>query len=96
MTDGEKRFITNALIANLFVVFARTRPADSDGPGIAMFLVPADTPGVQVGGKNRKMGHAGSTTATVHFAYAATATEGDSAIGDFQLVQAMLATSRPA
>lgn len=135
---GEKRFITNASIANLFVVFARTRPAD--GPGIAVFLVPADTSGVAVGGKDRKMGHAGSTTATVHLddvrvpstalvggsedvgfraamtslargrvhvaalavgqtqraldesvAYAATATQGGTAIGDFQLVQAMLA-----
>src|SRR5246127_4739656 len=26
--SGEKRFITNAPVANLFVVFARTRPAD--------------------------------------------------------------------
>ena len=41
--DGNKRFITNAPLAQLFVVFARTRPADSDGPGIAVFLVPADT-----------------------------------------------------
>ncbi|MDV6247679.1 acyl-CoA dehydrogenase family protein [Rhodococcus opacus] len=140
LITGEKRFITNALIANLFVVFARTRPADGDGPGIAVFLVPSDAPGVQVGSKDRKMGHAGSTTATVHFdgvrvpssalvggsedvgyraamtslargrvhvaalavgqaqralnesiAYAATATQGGTPIGDFQLVQAMLA-----
>src|SRR5690606_21085060 len=49
--EGEKRFITNAPWADLFVVFARTRAADSDGPGIAVFLVPADTPGVAVGVK---------------------------------------------
>ena len=67
LITGEKRFITNASNADLFVVFARTRPADGDGPGIAVFLVPADAPGVQVGGKDRKMGHAGSTTATEHF-----------------------------
>ena len=42
---GRKRFITNAPTADLFVVFARTRPADSDGPGIAVFLVPADADG---------------------------------------------------
>src|ERR1700739_3120215 len=47
--SGEKRFITNAPVANLFVVFARTRPADDQGPGIAVFLVPADTAGVRVG-----------------------------------------------
>src|SRR5271165_3104673 len=32
--SGEKRFITNAPVADLFVVFARTRPADDAGPGI--------------------------------------------------------------
>ena len=32
---GEKRFITNAPLADLFVVFARTRPADENGTGIA-------------------------------------------------------------
>src|ERR1700734_2365296 len=32
--DGQKRFITNAPVAGLFVVFARTRPADDAGTGI--------------------------------------------------------------
>src|ERR1700754_5063104 len=50
--NGDKRFITNAPIANLFIVFARTRPADGDGPGIAVFLVPAESDGVQVGVKD--------------------------------------------
>lgn len=140
--DGQKRFITNAPTAGLFVVFARTRPADADadGPGIAVFLVPADTPGVEVGSKDAKMGQEGAWTADVNFtgvrvpddaliggdedlgygaamtslargrihiaalavgtatraldesvAYAATATQGGTPIGDFQLVQAMLA-----
>src|SRR6202042_400234 len=43
---GEKRFIPNAPVAALFVVFARPRPADDAGPGIAVFLVPADSRGV--------------------------------------------------
>ena len=138
--NGDKRFITNAPIADLFVVFARTRPADDDGPGIAVFLVPADTAGVQVGAKDAKMGQEGAWTADVSFtdvrvpataliggsedigyraamtslargrvhiaalavgiaqraldesvAYAATATQGGTPIGNFQLVQAMLA-----
>ncbi len=42
--DGQKRFITNAPLAGLFVVFARTRPADPSGTGIAVFLVPAVRP----------------------------------------------------
>ncbi len=138
--DGEKRFITNAPTAGLFVVFARTRPADSNGTGIAVFLVPADTPGITVGPKDRKMGQEGAWTSDVSFsdvrvpadalvgddeeagyraamtslargrvvvaalavgaaqraldesvAYAAVATQGGTPIGDFQLVQAMIA-----
>ncbi|MGW2160342.1 acyl-CoA dehydrogenase family protein [Nonomuraea sp. NPDC001699] len=138
--DGDKRFITNATEAGLFVVFARTRPASDSGTGIAVFLVPADAPGIQVGAKDAKMGQEGSRTADVTFsqvrvgpdalvggdeeagykaamtslargrihmaglavgaaqraldesvAYAATATQGGTPIGDFQLVQAMIA-----
>src|ERR1700677_3979594 len=65
--SGQKRFITNAPVADLFVVFARTRPADDDGPGIAVFLVPADAAGVEVGAKDAKMGQEGAWTADVRF-----------------------------
>jgi acyl-CoA dehydrogenase len=137
---GRKQYITNAPTANLFVALARTRPADSDGPGIAVFLVPADAAGVEVGSKDAKMGQEGAWTADVTFdevrvgqdaliggaedigyraamtslargrihiaalsvgaaqraldesvAYAATATQGGTPIGNFQLVQAMIA-----
>lgn len=140
LISGQKRFITNAPVAELFVVFARTRPADERGPGIAVFLVPADTAGVEVGVKDAKMGQEGAWTADVSFAdvrlpadaliggdedigyraamvslargrihiaalavgtaqraldesvaYAAAAVQGDTAIGSFQLVQAMIA-----
>ena len=140
LISGQKRFITNAPVAQLFVVFARTRPADDNGPGIAVFLVPADAPGVEVGAKDAKMGQEGAWTADVSFAdvrvgdsalvggsedigyraamtslargrihiaalavgaaqraldesvtYAATATQGGTPIGEFQLVAAMLA-----
>ena len=138
--DGQKRFITNAPLADLFVVFARTRPAGESGTGIAVFLVPAPSPGLQVGPKDKKMGQEGAWTADVTFsgvrvpasaliggdeeagyraamtslargrvqiaalavgaaqraldesvAYAASATQGGTPIGEFQLVQAMLA-----
>jgi acyl-CoA dehydrogenase len=138
--NGQKRFITNAPMADLFIVFARTRPADDDGAGIAVFLVPADAPGVVVGAKDAKMGQEGAWTSDVSFddvrvpdtaliggsedigyraamislargrvhiaalsvgtaqraldesvAYAATATQGGTPIGNFQLVQAMIA-----
>ena len=61
VVNGQKRFITNAPIADLFVAFAKV-----DGE-VAVFLVPADTPGVTVGPKDRKMGQEGATTADVTF-----------------------------
>ena len=67
LITGEKRWITNAPVADLFVVFARTRPADADGAGIAVFLVPADAPGVEVGVKDAKMGQEGAWTSDVYF-----------------------------
>ncbi|RJQ81904.1 acyl-CoA dehydrogenase family protein [Amycolatopsis panacis] len=130
--SGNKRFITNATEADLFVTFARIPDT-----GIAVFLVPAGTPGVGVGVKDAKMGQEGSRTADVtldqvrvgpealvqgdgyraamtslargrvHIAglavgtaqraldesvtHAANATQGGTPIGEFQLVQAMLA-----
>ena len=138
--DGQKQFITNAPIADLFIVFARTRDPQPKDPGIAVFLVPADTPGVTVGPKDHKMGQEGAWTSDVTFsdvrvpaealiggeeaagykaamtslargrvhiaalavgtaqraldesvAYAGQNTQGGTRIGDFQLVQAMLA-----
>ncbi|MGH3164958.1 MAG: acyl-CoA dehydrogenase family protein [Trebonia sp.] len=65
--DGSKRFITNAPSAGLFVVFARTRPASGPDPGIAVFLVPAGVPGIDVGPHDRKMGQEGAWTADVTF-----------------------------
>jgi acyl-CoA dehydrogenase len=137
---GSKRFITNAPVAGLFLVFARTREAAGGDPGIAVFLVPASAPGLEVGPHDRKMGQEGSWTADVTLTgvrvpadaliggseetgyqaamtslargrvqiaavavgaarraldesvtYAATATQGGTPIGDFQLVQAHLA-----
>jgi acyl-CoA dehydrogenase len=63
--DGRKRFITNAPLADLFVVFARTREPSPDDPGIAVFLVPAGAPGLSVGPKDAKMGQEGAWTADV-------------------------------
>lgn len=65
--DGEKCFITNAKLADLFVTFARTRPADGNGPGIAVFLVPAGTPGLEVAHHDEKMGQQGAWTSNVSF-----------------------------
>ena len=42
--DGSKRFITNAGVANLYTVFAKTDPEQGHS-GISAFVVEADTPG---------------------------------------------------
>jgi len=138
--SGAKRFITNAPLADLFVVFARTDPAARGTHGISVFLVEAGRDGVRVGPKDRKMGQAGAWTAEVLFdevevpasalvggqegagfgaamrslvrgrvhiaaicvgmadrllaesvAHARSARQGGQPIGEFQLVQAMLA-----
>jgi acyl-CoA dehydrogenase len=138
--DGQKQFITNAPIADLFIVFARTADPEPGNPGIAVFLVPADTSGLTVGPKDHKMGQEGAWTSDVTFtdvrvpaealiggqeaagykaamtslargrvhiaalsvgtaqraldeavAYATQNTQGGQRIGEFQLVQAMLA-----
>jgi acyl-CoA dehydrogenase len=63
--DGLKRYITNAPVADLFVVFARTEPKAPPGKGIGVFIVPADAPGLTVAPRDHKMGQAGAWTADV-------------------------------
>ena len=65
--NGSKRYITNAPLADLFVVFARSDPAERGGRGISSFVVETVTPGVTVGPKDKKMGQAGAWTAEVFF-----------------------------
>ena len=64
--NGSKRYITNAPLADIFMIFARTTPAVPPNQGISVFYVPRDTPGLSVGPKDRKMGQAGSLTADVY------------------------------
>ncbi|HEY3712672.1 MAG TPA: acyl-CoA dehydrogenase family protein [Amycolatopsis sp.] len=139
--NGVKRFITNAPLAELFVVFARTEPGSTGRDGISALLVPAGSKGVTVGPHDKKMGQAGAWTAEVFFddvevpvsalvgeegqgyriamaslargrlhiaalcvgmaeralgeavSYARTARQGGRPIGEYQLVQALLAES---
>src|SRR5205085_1572507 len=64
--NGSKRFITNAGVAGLYVVFAKTDP-DRGHEGISAFVVEADTPGFEVGRIEPKMGIKGSTTGELFF-----------------------------
>ncbi|MCS7007225.1 MAG: acyl-CoA dehydrogenase family protein [Thermoleophilia bacterium] len=64
--DGSKRFITNAGVAGLYTVFAKTDPRAGHA-GISAFLVEADMPGFDVARLELKMGIAGSTTGELVF-----------------------------
>ena len=59
--NGSKVWITNAGIANLISVFARTEK------GITAFAVEADTPGVIIGQPEKKLGIKGSVTNSITF-----------------------------
>ena len=63
--DGSKRFITNAGVAGLYIVFARTAPEGRKA--ISAFVVEADAPGFEVGRIEPKMGVKGSTTGELFF-----------------------------
>lgn len=63
--NGTKRYITNAPVADVFTVMART---GAPGPaGVTAFLVPKDSPGLSLGPIDRKMGQRGTRTSDVIF-----------------------------
>lgn len=53
--DGQKTFVTNAPLAELFLVFATVDPAKG-WAGLCAFLVEGETPGLEVGPPMTKMG----------------------------------------
>jgi acyl-CoA dehydrogenase len=63
--NGSKIFITNAGEAQLYLVFASTRPG-SGAEGITAFVVGGDKPGLKIGPKFKKMGLNGSAIAELH------------------------------
>ena len=62
---GSKCFITNAPIANLFTVFARTDPQSRGARGVTAFLVERGAPGLSTPPAYRKMGQHGSPVGEV-------------------------------
>jgi alkylation response protein AidB-like acyl-CoA dehydrogenase len=64
--DGSKRFITNAGVAGLYTVFAKT-DLEAGHAGISAFLVEAKTPGFEIIRLEPKMGISGSTTGELAF-----------------------------
>ncbi|HEY6792907.1 MAG TPA: acyl-CoA dehydrogenase family protein [Trebonia sp.] len=68
--NGLKRFITNAPVADVFMVFARHADGPAADPAagkISVLMVDAGTPGVTVGAKDEKMGQHGAWTSDVRF-----------------------------
>jgi acyl-CoA dehydrogenase len=64
--NGEKMWITNAGHAHLFVVYATIDP-ELKHKGICAIVVDAQTPGIELGKKEDKMGHRSSDTRGVRF-----------------------------
>jgi alkylation response protein AidB-like acyl-CoA dehydrogenase len=65
--NGSKLMITNAPIASLIFVLARTDAAVGVRQGTTMIAVPASAPGVRTGPVYRKLGQRGSLQADIFF-----------------------------
>ncbi|MED4354892.1 acyl-CoA dehydrogenase family protein [Schinkia azotoformans] len=59
--SGQKIFISNGGVADFYTVFAKTEK------GITAFVVDSDTPGLEIGKLEKKMGIKGSPTAQIFF-----------------------------
>ena len=67
LLNGSKIFITNAPYAEVYIVFAKTDPAQGTR-GISAFIVEKGTPGFSVGEAEHKLGIRGSSTPPLYFA----------------------------
>ncbi len=61
--NGSKMWITNAGIADLFIVYAKI----DDDPNLSAFIVEKGTPGLKLGEEEEKMGIRGSSTRQIFF-----------------------------
>ena len=62
---GEKMWVTNGEVADLFVLMAKTDPDAPRSKGITAFIVEKDYPGFAVGKKEEKLGIRSSDTVTL-------------------------------
>jgi alkylation response protein AidB-like acyl-CoA dehydrogenase len=65
--DGAKQWISNATLAGVLLVWARTALPDTGTRGISCFLVEGGTPGLTIGRPEDKMGIRGSATVPLRF-----------------------------
>src|SRR5699024_5742516 len=64
--NGSKVFITNGGAADTFITFARTGK-EKGSKGISAFILEKDTPGLDIGKPEHKMGLHGSSTVQLNF-----------------------------
>jgi acyl-CoA dehydrogenase len=65
--NGTKCFITNAGVAKIYIVLARTNPEAPNMQGCSIFIVPGGWPGLSFGKSENKMGHRLSSVGEVIF-----------------------------
>ena len=65
--DGHKCYITNAPIADLFTVMARTDPEIPGARGVSAFLVERNRPGLSTSAPYKMMGQSGSPVGEIMF-----------------------------
>jgi acyl-CoA dehydrogenase len=65
--NGSKRFITNAELSTVYVLFARTDPDAKGTKGISAFLVDSGLDGITLGPHDKKMGQQGAWTSEIFF-----------------------------
>lgn len=65
--NGTKLFITNALLADVFMVTARTEPDVGGSRGLSAFIVDRDTPGFYIHPGEEKMGLKGGDWGELQF-----------------------------
>ena len=60
LLNGSKTWVSNGGLAGVYVIFALTDPA-AEGRGMSAFAVPAGTPGLQTGGREKTLGLRGAS-----------------------------------
>jgi acyl-CoA dehydrogenase len=65
--NGTKRYITNAPIADVLTVIARTGPVGGGAGALSAFFVERGAAGMAIPPQHRKMGQEGSPVSEIHF-----------------------------
>jgi len=67
VVKGSKIFITNGDVADLYLVFGKWSEISDSRKSISVLVLEKDQPGFEVIGKEKKMGHNGSSTCALSF-----------------------------